>query len=269
MPKVKVGDINIYYEIHGQGEPLVMICGISTSLDWYYNYIPVCSPEYRLVLFDNRGAGQSDAPDIPYTMEMMADDLTGLLDIIGIDSANIWGHSMGGMIAQEFTLRYPERVRTLVLVSTYCGGPGSSMIPDPEVRQTFQRLLNSPDKEKVKEDFLVAVSQKFMDDNPALIDEILKQTMKHPSSPLGVMRQGGAATDFNTYERLPEIKAPTLVIHGDSDKLFPVENAQILASRIPGAELVIFPETEHMLLEAGEDNYRVTLEFLKRHSQER
>jgi len=263
MPKVKIGDINMYYEIHGEGEPLVMICGAGVSVDMMYGFIPVYSPEYKLVIFDNRGAGQSDAPDIPYTMEMMADDLAGLLDTINIDSAHIMGISMGGMIAQEFTLRHPESVKSLVLACTYCGGPGSSIITGPEMTQ---RMAELPPEEGLMEIMRLCISQKFLDENPGLLEKIVEQMMKNPISPHGQMRQSEAEMGHNTYERLPEIKAPTLVIHGDADQIVPVENARILASRIPGAEIVIFPDAGHMLLEAGDEMSKVTLDFLRRHS---
>jgi len=264
MPKVKVGDINIYYEVHGEGEPLVMICGASASVDSMYAFIPVYSPEYKLVLFDNRGAGRSDAPDIPYTTAMMADDLAGLLDTIGIDSVNIMGISMGGMIAQEFTLRHPEMVKNLILACTYCGGPGSSMMTDPEVAQ---RMADLSPEEGLMEIMRLCITQKLIDENPGLLEQIVEQMMKHPISPHGQMRQTEAEMGHNTYERLPEIKAPTMVIHGDDDRIIPVENAKILASRIPGAEIAIFANTGHMLLEAGNELNRITLDFLKRHSQ--
>ena len=267
MPKVKVGDINMYYEIHGKGEPLVMIMGASGNIEWMRQAIPVYSREYRLILFDNRGAGRTDAPDIPYTIALMADDLAGLLDVIGIDSAHIQGASMGGMIAQEFVLRYPERVRSLILACTYCGGPGSSIMTDPEVMRFAQRMPSLSGKELAMETLRICVSQEFIAKNPVLIQNMIKQMMKYPITPQGSKRQGEAVASYNTYERLPEIKTPTLVMSGDADKLIPVANSRIIASRIPGAELVILKGAGHMFnLEAGEEADHIMLDFLKRHS---
>ncbi len=183
MPKVKVGDINMYYEVHGKGEPLVMIMGAGGNIEWMRQAIPVYSREYRLVLFDNRGAGRTDAPDIPYTIAMMADDLAGLLDAIGIDSAHIQGGSMGGMIAQEFVLRYPERVRSLILACTYCGGPGSSIVTDPEAIRFAQRIPSLSGKELMMETLRICVSQEFIAKNPGLIKNMMKQMMKYPVPP--------------------------------------------------------------------------------------
>jgi pimeloyl-ACP methyl ester carboxylesterase len=136
MPTAKVGDINIYYEIHGKGEPLVLIYGYVGHSGLWFRQIPTLSKKYRVIAFDNRGIGQSDKPDIPYTMAMMAADIAGLLDIIGIDAAHVFGISMGGMIAQHFALNYPQRVISLILGCTYCGGL-HSILPKPEVFTAF------------------------------------------------------------------------------------------------------------------------------------
>ena len=266
MPKVKVGDINIYYEIHGKGEPLVMIAGFTMSTAFWFKAVPVFSREYRLVVFDNRGAGQSDKPDVPYTIDMMTDDLAGLLDAIGIDSAHIFGHSMGGAIAQQFALRYPRRVRGLILASTGFGGPHAVINNNPEVKPFFERMPSLPLKEVVMEWLRLFWIQDFIDNNPGFVQELIAKITEHPTPPHGQMRQGQAIASHNTYERLPEIKAPTLVITGDADILVPAENARIMASRIPGAELVILKNMgHHFMFEAEDESNRVMLDFLRRH----
>lgn len=265
MPKVKVGDINMYYEIHGKGEPLVFINGAGASVEWGAPVqIPVYSHEYQLVFFDNRGAGQSDKPDIRYTTEMMADDLAGLLDVIGIKSAHISGTSMGGMIAQQFVLRYPKRVRSLILQCTYCGGP-HSILPDETIRITAGPKM-APE-ELAKKMIDLTMTREFIEKNPGLIEQIMSMMTNKLAPPVGMMRQGQAVKDHNTYKHLPEIKAPTLVISGDADRALPVENSRIIAARIPGAELVILKNTGHLLIEAGDEPNRITLDFLKRHSK--
>jgi pimeloyl-ACP methyl ester carboxylesterase len=266
MPKLKVGDINIYYEVHGEGEPLVMIMGASGNIDWMKSAIPIFSHEYKLVLFDNRDAGQTDVSNIPYTLEVLADDLAGLLDALKIESAHIQGASMGGMIAQQFVLRYPNKVRSLILACTYCGGPNSSIMTDPDVKSYMERAPGLSGKEMMMETLRLCLSQKFIENNPSQIKQMMKQMMKHPITPQGSMRQGEAVMSHNTYERLSEIKAPTLVISGDADKLIPVENSRIIASRIQRAELVILKDMGHMFnLEAGEEANRIILDFLRRH----
>jgi pimeloyl-ACP methyl ester carboxylesterase len=267
MPKVKVGDIKMYYEIHGKGEPLVIIPGMTGNVDANFMHIPVFAREYRVVVFDPRGAGRSDAPDIPYTTEMMADDLAGLLDAIGIDSAHIWGSSMGGMIAQYFALRYPKRVRSLILACTGFGPTHGVHTTDPEIIEALQHPKALTPEESIKQTIRLTMSQEFIDKNPGLIKQLMVKWLEHPASPQGYMRQAQAVTGTETYERLPEIKAPTLVIHGSADRTLPVENARILASRIPGAELVILEKMGHLFTcEAFNESNRIMLDFLKRHS---
>lgn len=268
MPKVKVGDINMYYEVHGEGEPLVFIVGLGVGISSAFLDIPAFSDKFKVVLFENRGAGRSDTPAIPYTMEMMVDDTAGLLDAIGIDDAHIMGRSMGGMIAQHFALRYPQRVRSLILMCTDCGG--SYYKSDPEYEHSFsdtEHMKKLTLEERYRENMRWLVSQEFIDKNPELIKESIIKLMEYPTPPQGFAGQTQAIEGHNTYERLAEIKAPTLVIHGDADRVNLVENARILASRIPNAELVILKNMKHMfMLEAKEETTRIVLDFLRRHS---
>ena len=118
MPTVRVGDINIYYEDHGKGEPLLLIEGWGTDLTCWQLQIPEFSTKYRVIAFDNRGTGRTDAPDQPYSFRLMADDAVGLLDALGIGKAHILGVSMGGCIAQEIAIEHPERTRSLILAAT-------------------------------------------------------------------------------------------------------------------------------------------------------
>jgi pimeloyl-ACP methyl ester carboxylesterase len=263
MPKVKVGDIKMYYEIHGKGEPLVFISGFGGSTSSMLLRVPAFSPEYRVVVFDTRGAGQSDAPDIPYTMDMMADDLAGLLDVIGIKAAHISGESFGGGIAQLFALRYPKRVISLILVSTSCGTTHS--ISSPELIKFLADIPKMTPEERIRAQIRLFVTQEFAAKNPVIMQRMLERMMERPASPQGTRRQLQATGTGSTYERLPEIKAPTLIIAGDADRAVPVENSRILASRIPHAELVILKNAGHLLLEVEEELNRVMLDFLKRH----
>jgi 3-oxoadipate enol-lactonase len=153
MPTKKVGDINIYYEIHGKGEPLVLIMGYGLSSAAWSPVLPALAQKYKVITFDNRGAGKSDKPDGPYTMDMMAGDLAGLLDAIRIKAAHIFGISMGGMIAQHFALRYPERVRSLILGCTTCGG-SHGVAPDAAAMAAlfdFERMKNTAPQKNFRE----------------------------------------------------------------------------------------------------------------------
>ena len=185
MPKVKVGDVNIYYEIHGTGEPLVLIQGLGEDSSGWSRIMPLLSRHYRVIAFDNRGVGQSDKPDVPYSIDIMANDLAGLLDAIGVQTAHVLGISMGGTIAQSFVLNHPDRVISLILGCTICGGPhaigmeGTKNAVDPE------RLQTVPPEERARLRFLAIYGQEFIDRNPEFIQERLAYSVRNPPDPVG------------------------------------------------------------------------------------
>jgi 3-oxoadipate enol-lactonase len=271
MPTAKVGDINLYYEIHGRGEPLVLIMGYATHIGWWFRQIPAFSDHFKVVVFDNRGSGRSDKPDIPYTMEMMAGDLAGLLDAIGVGGAHIFGISLGGSIAQHFALDHPGRVISLVLGCTTCGGP-QSVRPTAGITALtdFERLRRLTPEERAREMLTIEVSREFIEQNPAMVEQIIAKKLEHVTPLHCYSCQLAAARNHSTCERLPEIKAPTLVIAGDADRMIPVENSKILASRIPNAELVILKGSGHCFFwDAAEEANSAILDFLERHQRPR
>lgn len=259
---VKVNDISIYYEIHGEGEPLVLIMGWTFNSAHWFLQLPAFSEEYRVVVFDNRGTGRSDKPDGPYTMEMMAGDTAGLLDSIDIDAAHIYGISMGGMIAQEFALRYPHKVTSLILGSTTCGGPNSI----PSAPHVDPEAAERTPEENIRANLERIWSQEFIDNNPDLVGQHIAATLEYPTPTCGRLGQQKAVWAHDTYDRLPQIRAPTLVIAGSVDELVPVENSKILASRIPDAELVILKDApHHFFTHTLEEANEAILDFLGRH----
>jgi len=264
LPKVRVGDINIYYEVHGEGPPLVMIMGLSANVDWWHPHvIEQFSKHFKTVIFDNRGAGRTDKPAIDYSIRMFADDTVGLMDALGIRRAHILGVSMGGMIGQEIALSYPERVDKLVLVSTTCGGPHSIPVP----QETLNKMLNREgmtDEERMRLTVELLYPDEYREKNPELMEEALRRLMIAPI-PLDVyMRQLQAGSQFDSYDRLPNIRAPTIILTGKKDVLLPWENSKILAERIPGAKLVTFEESGHgMISQNAEEFCREVIGFLK------
>ncbi|HEX7364403.1 MAG TPA: alpha/beta hydrolase [Dehalococcoidia bacterium] len=269
MPVKKVGDIHIYYEIHGKGEALAMIMGLGGGIPWLCRQIPAFSNNYQVVALDNRGTGATDAPDIPYSMKMMADDLAGLLEATGVKKAHVFGISMGGMIAQHFAVLYPERVNTLILGATTCGGTHRIM-PDMEAIKVLfdmDRMQKLAPEARAGETLPFVFSHEFIDSNKALIQELLAGMMGHVTPLHGYKRQTEAIIGHDTYDRLPEIQAPTLVLAGDADKLVPAENSRIIASRIPNSELAIFEKMGHGFnTEAADAVNETVLDFLARHS---
>jgi pimeloyl-ACP methyl ester carboxylesterase len=271
MPFKKVGDIKIYYETHGNGEPLVMIsgCGTDSSLSWL-NQVPDLSLRYHVITFDNRGTGRSDKPDVPYTMQMLAADVAGLLDAIGIGAAHILGHSMGGSIAQEFAITYPERTLTLILSCASPAGDPDVILPEPQAMSLmfdFETINRLTPLEWTGKLLACMCSQEFLEKHPHLVNEVAARQSEYPTPPHSIMRQVEAMLTAHTYDRLSEIKAPTLVLGGTADKVTPCHNLRLLASKIPNSELVILENLGHgMFIEGAEQTNRVILTFLKRHA---
>jgi pimeloyl-ACP methyl ester carboxylesterase len=265
MPKAKVDDIHLYYEEHGQGEPLLLIMGLGASTLSWSEQIPVFGREFRVIAFDNRGAGRSDKPAVRYSIALFADDTAGLMDALGIESAHVYGQSMGGFIAQELALRYPQRVRTLVLGSTSCGGRQAVAAPPENLAGIGMMNVLSP-REAAEKGLPLLYSEEFIArHHDALIQRSLRESeLRPPLEAFG--RQIQAAVRHNTFDRLPDIRCPTLVITGSDDKVVPADNSRILAERIPGAALAVLPGAGHgYLLEKAAESNTVVLEFLRRH----
>ena len=266
MPKVRVADINIHYETYGQGEPLVLIMGLGGGSSLWWRQVDFFSPEYRVAAYDSRGVGRTDKPDTPYSMDMLVGDAAGLLERLGIASAHIYGVSMGGMVAQELALRYPELVSSLVLGATTCGG-GHAAMPSQETLQKLFGIMTLSPEEAVKVATSVTFSPTFIERHPDKISDWLIKGAESPPSPMGFKRQAEAAAGFDTYDRLPQIRVPTLILAGTADQLIPSDNSRILASRIPNAKLVLFEGAGHgYLWEAEEEANRTVHDFLRKHS---
>jgi pimeloyl-ACP methyl ester carboxylesterase len=236
----------MYYEVQGKGSPLVMLMGLGGNKDWWAPaLVTAISNKYRTIIFDNRGVGRTDTPETSFTMKMMADDTVGLMDALKIRKAHILGISLGGMVAQELVLNHPDRVEKLVLCSTMCGPSHSVM--NPQVVAQLQSGGGQTPAEVAKATIPLLYPPEFMKANPKVIEETTRLMLIAPTRPDMYMRQLGATVSFDTYERLPTIKTPTLVMHGKKDLLIPCQNGKIIADRIPGAKLVQFEKTGHAL----------------------
>ena len=268
MAKVKVGNIEFYYEIHGtQGPHFMLICGLGGHiLGWDIELVEALERETQLILFDNRGAGRSDKPDIEYSVEMHADDVAGLLDVIGVEKASIMGVSMGGMIAQEFALRHPEKTDSLILC---CTSPGSHRMamPSQEVLETLADVDGYTPEEIARKNRPLSFTQKFMDENLDWLEEKMRRELAHPTPAFSFKRQMAAAMQHNAYSRLPDIKSPTMVMTGDEDILIPPENSELLASQIPGSVLKRYDGVGHAFMTEERDAVtKDILEFINYHS---
>ena len=267
MPKARVRDVNLNYDMRGNGDPLVMIMGLgASSAAWDPRLLEELARSFTVVTFDNRGTGQSDKPDIPYSIEMFADDTAGLMDALGIARAHIFGVSMGGMIAQEFALRHAARVRTLTLGCTTAGG-AHSVPPPPESLAilTAPRQGVAPE-EIIRRGWPLGYTPEYLRNHRHELEAAIPRLLEHPTPPYAFQRQLEATYTLKTWERLPEIKAPTLVVTGAKDVLIPARNSELLAERIPGAQLYLIADAGHAFTtEAREEFVGVFVPFAKQY----
>lgn len=246
MPIARANGINLYYEIPGEGPNLVLIEGLGYHSWMWYRQVPAFVPHFRTLIYDNRGVGQSDMPPGPYNHGQNADDLAALLDQIDWDRTHVLGVSMGGFIAQEFALRYPERLDRLVLVATGFGG--KNMVPVPS--EAIQAMLPDPTispEERMRRGMRVACgNQSWPDEHTEEFERIIGWRLERPQPPEAATAQFMAGLAFDAEDCLYQIHAPTLVIAGTEDRVVPPRNAELLAERIPDATLDIIPGAGHL-----------------------
>jgi 3-oxoadipate enol-lactonase len=209
VPIARIRDIGIYHEVHGEGEPVLLIGGLGSDVSMFAAMVKRLARTCRVVAFDNRGAGRTDKPDAPYSIAMMADDAVGLLDALGISAAHLVGISMGGSIALDVALRHPDRVRGLVLVSA-------------SARKPARLTLSAP----MRVAYLLRTLPPFRG--------------RHPQPGYAHTHQRNASRAYDCTARLGEIHTPVLILHGRRDRTVPLRLAEEMHDRIPGSQLVTF-----------------------------
>ena len=247
MTRAEHGDVGLVYEICGPegGEPVVCINGLGYGR-WMWRWQRVALADtYRTIQWDNRGTGESNAPDGPYSMEDMAADLETVLADAGIERAHLVGASMGGMIAQQYALEY-DRAATLSLLCTTPGGSETTGMPE----ETRQRLASVPDgvteRESIRHRMEPAVSETFYEENPDLVERIVDWRLESDADDAARQAQAAAVLGFDVADDLHKIEVPVLVLHGDGDRVVPVENGRLLAERLPDARLEECPDGAHL-----------------------
>jgi len=234
--------VNIFWRENGSGEPLLLIMGLGYTSDMWCHMEPGLAEHFRVIVFDNRGVGESDTVPGPHLIGTMASDAAAVLDAAGVAAAHIFGVSMGGYIAQEIALIYPERVRSLIVGCASCGGENAVPAKQKVWDVASARLKMAPEEG-------VRALVPFIYD-PATQKERIEIDMairlrKYPSRE-SYLAQLEGIFQWESYTRLANLRAPTLVIHGEHDQLVPPENGRMLADMIPGAQLKMLANASHM-----------------------
>jgi pimeloyl-ACP methyl ester carboxylesterase len=239
MPVAKSNGINIDYQVQGDGEPLVMIMGLGFDKSGWRSQVGFFKRHFQVITFDNRGSGKSDKPAGPYSTGMMADDTVGLMDYLHIDKANILGVSMGGMIAQELAIKHPQRVGKLILGCTFA-------IHDDESGETreWDKALELREQGKISPMINLLFDKPFRRIIFTPLVSILSRRMGKAGA-LAFSAQREACLKHQTLERLTSIKAPTLVIVGNNDRVIKPTSSEVLAKMIPGAKLAKIENGSH------------------------
>lgn len=234
----------IYWEEHGSGPPVLLIMGLSFSHEMWFRVLPCLARDYRVILHDNRGVGRSDAPRGPYRINQMARDAVAVLEAAGVSKAHVIGASMGGMIAQELALQRPELVQSLLLGCTSHGG---LLARWPKLIRPRGPISLSESNRRDRE--LALIPLLYADSTP--LERIHEDLDVHCQCALtnrGFLNQFAGILLWSSYLRLPRIRVPTLVAHGDQDRLVPPVNGRVIASRIPGARFQLVQNAGHILM---------------------
>jgi 3-oxoadipate enol-lactonase len=260
LPYVSNRGVHLYWETHGSGPPVLLIMGLSFTLEMWFRILPYIQATHQVIVFDNRGIGRSDVPAGPYTMRTHASDAIAVLDAAGVSAAHVIGASMGGMIAQELALGYPDRVLSLGLGCTSYSGVFAKW---PDFRRGPRGLmwlrLAQGDRDRALRQMIYA------DSTPEeLIEEDIEVRSRCRWTYKGVLNQLAGILMWSSYRRLPAIRVPTLVVHGEEDHLIPIENGRRLASRIPRARFEPISKAGHILMtDQPEETLTHLLRFLR------
>jgi len=247
MPYAPGEGIRLYYEVAGEGPPLLLLSGVNGGVWTWYAQVPQFSRRYRTITFDNRGGGRSDLTPGPYTAARLARDALALLDHLEMGPVLVAGISLGGMIAQELALAAPSRVRGLVLAATHPGGPDRTP-PPPEVLAVLSANAGLSVEEILRKDLPLFFSPAFLEGCHEAVAAYLEVHRQVPlQSEAALAAQLAAARSFDAVGRLAGLRIPTLVLTGGADRIVPPANAGLLGRLIPRSRLGIFLGAGHAL----------------------
>jgi 3-oxoadipate enol-lactonase len=262
---VRANGQDLYYEVHGEGQPLILVMGIGyDSSLWTLAQVPALSQDFQVVIFDNRDAGRSSQATSPYTIADMADDTAGLMDALDIKKAHVCGLSMGGMIAMEFALRHPDRLDRMILT----GAPGAPARAAFHPIRTWNWVKANDKTGEIFacQQFTCLFSTAFLRNKEAVQQTVaMLSTNPNPVSPQAYNRQAEAVLRFDVLDRLAAVKAPTLCIVGEQDLLTPVHECREVADKIPAArfEVIKGDGSSHVVpIERPDDFNGLVIKFL-------
>ena len=262
MPKASVNGLKLFYEIEGEGEPVVLIPGFAAGRWIWFKQTADLSRRFRVVVFDPRGVSASDKPEGSQTIGLLADDVAHLLHTIGIESAHIVGASFGGFVAQEFALKYSAMTRKLVLCCTSFGGPHHVM-PSSETLAALASTKGLNSEERMRANLLLAFTPEYLETQTAEVNRVVHLRATNEVPEHIYMGQLQAAVSFNAESRVEGIASPTLVLSGDADVIVPVQNSRNLAAKIPGAQLRLIEGGSHtFFIEQSPEFNQIVTEFL-------
>jgi pimeloyl-ACP methyl ester carboxylesterase len=258
MPTSRINGVSIHYEVDGRGDPLLFVHGLGGCLDNWSNQAQAFSKKRRVIRLDLRGFGKSECPpfDEAYSVAIFANDLLGLVDLLGLQAIHLVGTSMGGYVSQRFTLSHPERVRSLVLCHTTC----RRNVP-PEILHTRLRTLEKADMRSYAR---LVVSQALAEGSPQELVDTLIESVSRNSKDAYIRVISKALVGFDLCEELHSISAPTLIVAGEKDQVIPPDRSVELQSRIPGSRLAIIRNVGHLsYLERPEEFNAILQGFLR------
>lgn len=265
MPIITINDIHLYYEQHGEGpDDLILIGGLSSDHQVWKSTLRHFSKHFRILIFDNRGAGKSSTPDYPYTTEMMANDVLQLMDLLGIKRAHVLGHSMGGCIAQQMALLAPEKINKMIVA---CSRAKPNALANMALTMREKLQAAGMPVEMLAEYVMPLLFSETFLQNEMQVKGFIQWTMQnpHPQSAMGFSHQLHAVKTHNVSDRLSVIHAPTLVIAGDEDILMPKASAKIFSESLENSDFIVISDCAHMPhVEKSREFAEQVMQFLTR-----
>jgi pimeloyl-ACP methyl ester carboxylesterase len=261
MPKVNLNGIDLFYDIQGTGEPLLLISGFLCDHTYWSVLMPHFTSQYQIIRLDNRGVGRSSAPDSPYSLQQLAHDIAALLEYLNIHQVQVAGHSMGGQIAQELALLYPQKVKKLILISSLAKGDEQLN----HIITTWGVLPQYIDMKLYHQVIFPWIFSRNFYSTPEIIEQLIESAVNYPFLPPihSIYHHSQAILGGDTIDLLQNILCPTLVLVGKQDILLPIKFSQELTAGIPNAKLSVIDGGHGFIIESPKIVATEMLNFLK------